>query len=82
MLHLTNELKQLLANKRIVIGVSAGVDSISLLHMLVHNGYQKQCIVAHVHHGFRTESDEEYTFVQKLCEQYEVQFEGIHLNIN
>ncbi|QDW99540.1 tRNA lysidine(34) synthetase TilS [Staphylococcus agnetis] len=56
----------------IVVAVSTGIDSMVLLHRLLHQ-YQttyKQLSVLHVHHGLRRGSDEEAEFVTQYCEQY------------
>lgn len=60
------------ADDHIVIAVSTGIDSMVLLHRLLHQ-YQttyKQLSVLHVHHGLRRGSDEEAEFVTRYCEQY------------
>lgn len=58
----------------IVIAVSTGIDSMVLLHRLLHQ-YQttyKQLTVLHVHHGLRHASDKEEDFIKKYCEQHGV----------
>lgn len=58
----------------IVIAVSTGIDSMVLLHRLLHQ-YQttyKQLTVLHVHHGLRHASDKEEGFIKKYCEQHGV----------
>jgi tRNA(Ile)-lysidine synthase len=63
---------------RLVVGVSGGVDSMVLLHLL--NAYRKEfdlsLIVAHVNHGLRLEeSKEEANLVQKESERLGLHFE-------
>ena len=64
--------------QRILIAVSGGVDSVVLLDRMVRT--QNEIGVAHVHHGLREASDEEYTFVQHLAADYGVPFYGTRLS--
>lgn len=58
----------------IVIGVSGGVDSISLSHFFVNN-IENKIIVAHINHMLRgEESDRDEQFVKKMCKEYELEF--------
>lgn len=63
-----------------IVAVSGGVDSMVLLDVLAKQTQQK-LVVAHVHHGIRAESDEEYAFVRAAAARYGAQFEGIHLQL-
>ncbi|WP_396128917.1 tRNA lysidine(34) synthetase TilS [Exiguobacterium mexicanum] len=63
---------------KVLIAVSGGVDSVVLLDRLARSG--TDIGVAHVHHGLRPESDEEYTFVEHLADQYGVPFHGERLS--
>jgi len=62
---------------RIVVGVSAGPDSMALLYIL--NNIQKnigyKIIVAHVNHNVRKESKEEAEFLKKYCDEENIIFE-------
>ncbi|TCI20257.1 tRNA lysidine(34) synthetase TilS [Exiguobacterium sp. SL-9] len=62
---------------KVLIAVSGGVDSVVLLDRAVQSGLEIG--VAHVHHGLRLESDEEYGFVQRLAASYGVPFHGKRL---
>lgn len=64
--------------QRILIAVSGGVDSVVLLDRMVRA--KSEIGVAHVHHGLREASDEEYTFVQQLAADYGVPFHGTRLS--
>ena len=69
---------------RLIVGVSAGVDSMVLLHLL--NAYQEafnlSLIVAHVNHGFRPEeSEKEAELVQKESERLGLPFEYGRFNV-
>ena len=61
----------------IVVGVSAGPDSMALLYML--NELRKKIgykiVVAHVNHNVREESKEEAEFLKKYCHDIGVVFE-------
>ena len=63
---------------RLIVGVSGGIDSMVLLHLL--NTYRREfnlsLIVAHVNHGLRPgESEEEANLVQKESERLGLHFE-------
>lgn len=62
-------------DKYIVVGVSAGPDSIALLHML--QNYQKANIVcAHINHNVRNESNEEEQYLKEYCSKNNIIFES------
>ena len=63
----------------VVVGVSGGLDSVSLLDILARlkGEYRLRLVIAHVHHGLRpAEGDREFRFVEGLASRYEVPFEG------
>ena len=62
---------------RVLVAVSGGIDSVVLLDRVIRNGMEVG--VAHVHHGLRPESDEEYEFVRRLADKYDVPFHGKRL---
>jgi tRNA(Ile)-lysidine synthase len=51
--------------KRVLIAVSGGLDSVTLLHLL--HGTDLTVVVAHLDHGIRPESVEDANFVRELC---------------
>ena len=56
---------------KLLVAVSGGVDSVVLLDVLVHLGYQ--CVVAHCNFHLRgDESDGDMVFVQNFVEQYKL----------
>ena len=75
---LLNEIR-LNPNDKIVLGVSAGPDSMALLYILLE--LQKKIpfkiIVAHVNHNVRKESYEEKEFLEKYCFEHNVLFESM-----
>ncbi len=63
---------------RLVVGVSAGVDSMVLLHLLntCRQTLNLSLIVAYVNHGLRpNESEKEADLIQKECERLRLPFE-------
>lgn len=61
-----------------VIGVSTGIDSMSLFFYLKSLGYK--LVVAHINHKKRKESDNEYLFLEDYCKKNDVFFEGYVIN--
>jgi len=51
----------------VVVGVSGGVDSVTLLHLL-RDGYRP--LAVHLHYGLREEADEDAAFVEALAEAW------------
>ncbi|WNS75563.1 tRNA lysidine(34) synthetase TilS [Bacillus sp. DTU_2020_1000418_1_SI_GHA_SEK_038] len=73
-----------LDNKKLLIGVSGGPDSLALLHFLwsKKEQYNLQIIAAHVDHMFRgEESLAEAKFVQQFCEARKIPFEMERVNV-
>jgi tRNA(Ile)-lysidine synthase len=69
---------------RLIVGVSAGVDSMVLLHLL--NAFRQEfdlsLIVAHVNHGLRPkESEEEAELVKRESERFGLTFEYRLFNV-
>ena len=58
--------------KPIVIGVSGGPDSVTLFHALYQLGWKT--IIAHFNHHLRRESDFEAQFVEKMANEYKVEY--------
>jgi tRNA(Ile)-lysidine synthase len=69
---------------RLIVGVSAGVDSMVLLHLLYayRETFDLSLIVAHVNHGFRPEESERETeLVQKESARLGLPFEYGQFNV-
>ncbi len=69
---------------RLVVGVSGGVDSMVLLHLLnaCREAFDLSLIVAHVNHGLRpAESEEEAELVQKEAARLGLPFEYARLDV-
>jgi len=63
-----------LEDKKIIIAVSGGIDSVVLLDLVSRNLKNKNIIVAHVDHGIRKESQKDSLFVASLARKYHLDF--------
>lgn len=70
-----------LENKKIVVAVSGGPDSMALLQILLNEKKKKnfKIICAHVNHKLRKESDDEKIMVQDFCNQNDIIFEYLEI---
>lgn len=69
---------------RIVVAVSGGPDSVAFLHIMHEissSHVPLELICAHVHHGFRSESDQEAEMVEALAARLGLPFEWIKADI-
>ena len=62
-------------DKYIVIGVSAGPDSMALLHM-IHTNCNKLIVCAHINHNVRKESNAEEKYLKEYCKNNSIIFES------
>ena len=71
-------------NDKIALGLSGGVDSIALFHLLVtkYKDSYKELVVFHINHGLRKQSYEEAEFVENFVKNYNVKFYKKELNMN
>lgn len=62
----------------VVVGVSGGADSVTLLHLLarLRAGWSIDVVAAHLDHGLRAESGDDAGFVAEISERWEVPFES------
>ncbi|AXF56611.1 tRNA lysidine(34) synthetase TilS [Salicibibacter kimchii] len=60
----------------VLVAVSGGVDSMSLLHYLFsqRDEYGITVMAAHCNHGLRKEAEEEEAFVKRFCEERHIPF--------
>jgi len=60
---------------KIVLGVSGGPDSISMLNILneIKDDYKFEIYVAHINHMIREEAEEEEKYVQQYCKEKNIQ---------
>lgn len=62
-----------LNNQKVVIGVSTGVDSMTLLHLLEQAQLGCEIIVCHVNHGKREQSQFEEAYIRQYCDEHHLQ---------
>jgi tRNA(Ile)-lysidine synthase len=58
----------------IVLGVSGGVDSVTMLNLFSRSKLKLKLIVAHMNHGVRETAKNDETFVKELAEKYGYKF--------
>lgn len=72
---------------KIILGVSGGPDSISMLNILNNIRNDKKLhidfdiIVVHINHMLREEADEEEEFVKEFCEKIGIEFYSKKINV-
>ena len=75
-----HELAHVTKDTPVAVALSGGADSVALLHMLCATACPLHAL--HVHHGIRgEEADRDATFCQALCEEMNVPFTLIHLDV-
>ena len=72
-------LENIPSNEKIVVGCSAGPDSMALLHYLQTNTNNK-IICCHINHNVRKESIEEKNYLEKYCKDNNIIFEYMKIN--
>ena len=71
----TTLLPDLPNDRRYLVGISGGRDSVALLHWLLAQGYRK-LIVCHFEHGLRGRAGKtDARFVERLAQKYDLKFE-------
>jgi len=60
-------------NEPVVLALSGGIDSMVLLDVLLRAGFK--VVIAHVNHGKRPESEDEYTALKRFAEEKRLPFE-------
>ncbi|MEE1015925.1 MAG: tRNA lysidine(34) synthetase TilS [Lachnospiraceae bacterium] len=66
--------------EKLVIGLSGGMDSVCLFHILKDLGFSLEAV--HVHHGIRgEEADRDEAFARALCERYNIPFHGYRFDV-
>ena len=67
-----------LPDKYIIVGVSAGPDSMALLHMLMNNT-KKEIVCVHINHNVRNTSNEEENYLKSYCHEHNITFESMKI---
>lgn len=83
-LRLIDEYKMLEGCKNVVIGVSGGADSVSLLLLIcsLKDRYGIRPVAVHVNHGIRgAAADQDERFVEELCKKLGVICNVYHVNV-
>lgn len=70
-------------NDTLVIGVSGGADSMTLLHYLYthQDEYKVNLKAAHIHHGIREEAEGDAQYVKEMCNKWHIPFYRHDCNI-
>lgn len=69
------------AKDKIIVAVSGGIDSVTLLDLCAQKFPAKNLVIAHANHGLRKESAKEEKFVENIAKKYGVAFEPVNLNL-
>ncbi len=64
----------------LIVGVSGGIDSVVLLHLLnaIKSSMGLSIIIAHMNYGMRPKSDDDESFTKNLAESMAIPFESTH----
>ena len=65
-------------DKYLIVGVSAGPDSMALLHM-VKNNTDKIIVCVHINHNVRKESNQEEKYLKEYCNKNSILFETMKI---
>ncbi len=69
-----------LEGKRIVLGLSGGVDSVVLLHYL-HSHYPNSIRAVHCNHHLSNHCNEWHLFCQQLCQRLNIPYKNIDIHL-
>ena len=75
-------LLQNLPSAALVVGLSGGLDSVVLLHVLLANGLQDKLHALHIHHGLSPNADQWLAHCQALCQRWQVSFSAHKVQVN
>lgn len=64
-----------------MVAVSGGVDSMTLLYLLVNSGRDYELIVSHCNHGIRPDSDQDETLVKNTAREYGLEYRSTDLHL-
>ena len=83
LLQTINKYNLIESGDKIVLGVSGGPDSISMLVLLneIKDELNFEIVVAHVNHGIRENAKLDEDYVKKFCERLNVKFYSLHIDV-
>jgi len=67
-----------LTDEYLIVGVSAGPDSMALLHLVINNT-KKKVVCTHINHNIRKESNEEEQYLKDYCQKNKIIFETMKI---
>jgi tRNA(Ile)-lysidine synthetase-like protein len=71
---LVSSVRDSIKSTNVIVGVSGGADSVALLLLCAAASMQKSSkfsvIAGHIHHGLRSESDQEQALVESICYRF------------
>jgi tRNA(Ile)-lysidine synthase len=74
--YITKHIDPNIEEKKIIVGLSGGPDSVFLLHIL--KDFNLNMVAAHLDHGWRKESKHDEAFCKKLCEKLTIPYTTAH----
>lgn len=75
-----NNIKEKLKHQKVIVACSTGVDSMTLLNIVMKAKPCEEIIVAHVNHKKREQSEEEEKYIKHFCEQNKIKCYILHLD--
>jgi len=79
MKQIIQEINCTVKNEKVLVACSTGVDSMTLLHLVMESLDRKQIYVAHVNHKKRAASDTEETYINAFCKKHNIKLYVLHL---
>ncbi|MGM9900079.1 MAG: tRNA lysidine(34) synthetase TilS [Bacilli bacterium] len=80
MKNILKEVKEELKNYKVVVACSTGVDSMTLLTLVMQVCKHDNIVVAHVNHKKRLQSDQEEIYIKTFCEENNLKYYIKHLD--
>lgn len=68
-------------NDHLLVAFSGGSDSVALLHYLIESSLSLKISAMYIHHGIRKRADEDVHFCRNFCQNYNIDFHVVHINI-
>jgi len=74
--NLINKIRSFVKNRKVIVAVSGGIDSMTLMRIMAKSLPKDQIVVAHFNHASRKESDRDELFVSKEAKKLGLVFES------